>query len=79
MEYSFKTWERRRRHLAPAADRVLPLIASTTGMTRMQIGNAIKLDREVLNQLLDGMVGMGFLTVAREGGVPVYRAVGGVG
>lgn len=45
----------------------------------MQIGNAIKLDREVLNQLLDGMVGMGFLTVAREGGVPVYRAVGGVG
>lgn len=76
MEYSFKSWEKRRRHLAPEADRVLPLIAGSTGMTRKQIGNAVELDRDVLNQLLDGMVGMGLLTVAWDEGVPVYRTSG---
>ena len=78
MKYSFHAWERRRRHLAPEADRLLPLIASTAGMTRKQIGNAVDLDRNVLNQLLDGMVGMGLLTVEWEDGMPVYRTSGSV-
>jgi hypothetical protein len=47
-------------------------------MTRKQIGNAVDLDRNVLNQLLDGMVGMGLLTVAWEDGMPVYRTSGSV-
>jgi hypothetical protein len=73
---SFKSWERRRRHLAPEAERILPLIAAagTAGMTRRQIGNAVDLSRETLDQLLSGLVGIGLLTLALERGVPVYRA-----
>lgn len=75
MEFSFKAWEKRRRNLAPEADQVLPMIAASgrVGMTRMQIGHAVDLDRDVLNQLLRGMIGMGLLTVAWEDSVPVYR------
>ena len=74
METSFKSWEWRR-HLTPEADRVLPLIASAwqAGMTRGQIGNVVGLDRDILDQLLAGMVQVGVLTVAWEDGVPVYR------
>ena len=43
-------------------------------MTRRQIGNAIELDRDTLDQLIAGLVGIGLLTVAWERGVPVYRA-----
>jgi hypothetical protein len=73
---SFNTWERRRRHLAPEAERILPFIAAAgwSGMTRRQIGNAIELDRDTLDQLIAGLVGIGLLTVAWERGVPVYRA-----
>jgi hypothetical protein len=73
---SFKSWERRRRHLAPEAERILPLVASagSAGMNRMQVGNAVDLNRETLDQLIAGLVGIGLLTVAWEGGVPVYRA-----
>jgi hypothetical protein len=72
---SFNSWERRRRHLAPESERILPLVASATvGMNRRQLGNALDLDHETLDQLLAGLVGIGVLTVAWEGGVPVYRA-----
>jgi hypothetical protein len=73
---SFKTWEKQRRHLAPEAERVLPLVAAagTAGMNRFQLGNAIDLSRETLDQLLSGLVGIGLLTLALERGVPVYRA-----
>ena len=73
---SFKTWEKQRRHLAPEADRILPLVvaAGTVGMNRRQLGNALDLDRDIVDQLLAGLVGIGMLTVAWEGGVPVYRA-----
>jgi hypothetical protein len=72
---SFKSWERRR-HLAPEADRILPLVAAagTAGMNRFQLGNAVDLNRETLDQLLAGLVGIGLLTVAWVRGVPVYRA-----
>ncbi len=40
----------------------------------MQVGNAVDLNRETLDQLIAGLVGIGLLTVAWEGGVPVYRA-----
>lgn len=76
MEYSFTSWERRRRHLAPEADRILPLVASagTVGMNKKQLGSAVYLDHETLDQLLAGLVEIGLLTVAWERGVPVYRA-----
>ena len=45
-------------------------------MSRKQIGSAVDLDRDVLDQLLAGLVGIGMLTVAWEGGVWVYRTVG---
>ena len=72
---SFTSWERRR-HLAPEAERILPLVAGagTVGVNRRQFGNAIELDRDTLDQLLAGLVGIGLLTVAWERGVPVYRA-----
>lgn len=72
---SFKSWERRRQ-LAPEAERSLPLVAAagSAGMNRFQLGNAIDLNRETLDQLLAGLVGIGLLTVAWERGVPVYRA-----
>ena len=80
MEYSFRNWERRRRHLAPEADRVLPLVADTgtTGMTRQQLGHAVELDRDVLDQLLDGLQRSGLLSLTRENGVPVYRTTSGI-
>ncbi len=73
---SFTSWERRRRHLAPEAERILPLVAAagTVGMNRFQLGNAVDLSRETLDQLLSGLVGIGLLTLALERGVPVYRA-----
>jgi hypothetical protein len=76
MNSSFKSWERRRRHLAPEADRILPLVAAagTAGMNRFQLGNAVDLNRETLDQLLAGLVGIGLLTVTWVQGVPVYRA-----
>ena len=76
MEYNFTSWQKRRRHLAPEADRILPLVvaARTAGMSRVQIGNAIALDQEVLNELLAGMVQIGWLTVGWRDGLPVYRA-----
>jgi hypothetical protein len=76
MEYSFKSWQERRRHLAPESERILPLVvgAGTAGMTRNQIGNAIGLDKEVLDELLAGMVEIGLLTVMWRDETPVYRA-----
>ncbi len=77
MEYSFNNWMRRRHHLAPEADRLLPLIAGAgaMGMSRKQLGHAIKLDRDVLDELLDGLVQVGMLSVADEAGTLVYRCV----
>ena len=35
---------------------------------------AVDLDRDVLDPLLDGLVNIGFLTLAWENGIPIYRA-----
>ena len=74
MKYSFHTYAQRR-HLAPQADWILPLVAAAglVGMNRKQIGGAVDLDRDMLDELLSGMVQIGMLTVAWDSGLPVYR------
>jgi hypothetical protein len=76
MDHSFTSWQKRRQHLAPEAEKILPLVvgAGTAGMTRKQLGNVIELDREVLDELLAEMVQIGLLTVMWRDGMPVYRA-----
>jgi DNA-binding transcriptional regulator LsrR (DeoR family) len=80
MEYTFTTWERRRRHLAPAADRVLPLIvaAGQAGITRRELGHALDLERDTVDGLLAGLAGVGLITVTWEG-APVYRSISASG
>ena len=48
--------------------------AGTAGMNRKQLGNVIELDREVMDELLAGMVEVGLLTVMWRDGMPVYCA-----
>ena len=76
MEYSFTFWEEQRRHQRSVADRILPLVAAAgqAGMNRGQIGNAVGLDRDVLDELLAGMVGVGLLMLSRDARGPVYRS-----
>ena len=77
MKYSFKSYAQKR-HRAPEADRLLPIISASgrVGMNRGQIGSAVKLDRDILDELLDGLVQIGMLTISWEIGSPVYRSVG---
>ena len=77
MEYSFTSWDKRRRHQRPEADRILPLVAAAgqAEMNRGQIVNAVELD---LGELLTGMVGVGLFTVTAGVGGPVYRTAGGI-
>lgn len=81
MDISFTSWERRRRHIAPEPERIVPLLkaAGTVGMTRKQVGAAVDLDRDVLDELLAGLVSAGLLAQAREEGGLVYRATTGIG
>jgi hypothetical protein len=84
MDRSFTSWVRRRQRLdgvMPQADRVLPLVAGAgaAGMTRQQLGHAVRLDRDVLDQLLDGLVLSGLLSLTWESGVPVYRSASSIG
>ena len=76
MSLSFTTWEQRRRDISPEADRILPLVkgAGVFGMSRKQLGSAVKLDRDVLDDLLGAMVGTGILILSRDAQGPVYRA-----
>jgi hypothetical protein len=85
MPHSFTSWLRHRHgsdNLTPEADKIVPLIVrSASKMNRKQLGNAIDLEREVLDELLDGLVRSGLLTVADENGFKVFRsrsAVSGV-
>lgn len=59
----------------------MPLLKATgtAGMTRKQLGAAVELDRDVLDDLLAGLVSAGLLTLVRQEGGPVYRATTGVG
>ena len=64
----------------PEADQIVPLVAANSnGMNRKQLGHAIRLDRDVLDGLLDGLVSAGLLTVTWENGVPVFRTQNGRG
>ena len=74
---SYSTWIQKQKAKPPEADRLIPLIhqAGAAGISRGEIGSAIKLDRDVLDDLLAGLVRVGVLTVADENGVRVYRAV----
>jgi hypothetical protein len=75
MDHSFKSWLDRRRRGPPEAENIVPLVAASgmVGMNRKQLGSAIDLEREILDELLDGLVRSGLLTVAWENGVPVFR------
>jgi DNA-binding IclR family transcriptional regulator len=80
MPHSFTSWlARRRRQGQPEADRLLSLIAAAgpVGMSRKQLGDAISLERDGLDQLLDGLVQSGILAVADEGGIRVFRVGAG--
>ena len=73
----FSSWIQKQKAKPPEADRLIPLIhqAGAAGISRGEIGSTIKLDREVLDGFLAGLVGAGFLTVVDQGGLRVYRAV----
>lgn len=72
MDISFNSWEQRRRKM-PESERLLPLLRASGGMNRKQIGHAVDLDRDVLDQLLGGMVATGMLVLSRDARGPVYR------
>ncbi len=54
---------------------ILPLVkaAGVSGVTRKHIGSAVELERDVLDQLLAGMVGAGLLILSRDARGPVYH------
>ena len=84
MNHSFTSWVRHRHgkdDLTPEVDKVVPLVAAAgvVGMTRLQLGHAVRLDRAVLDELLDGLVRAGLLIVTWENGVPVFRTQNGRG
>jgi hypothetical protein len=74
MELSFRVWEKTRR-LQPQGELIVPMVKASgaNGMTRQQLGHALDLDRDVLDQLLIGLVNFGLLTVTTGTAGPVYR------
>jgi hypothetical protein len=70
---SFKSW--RDRETIPLADRIMPIIAQrgAQGMSRGEIGRIVDLERDVLDQLLDGLVRFGLLIMTDMNGVRYYR------
>lgn len=71
----FSSWLQRRQIKMPEADRLIPLISQAGGMNRGQIGGLIDLDRDTLDELLNGLVRFGQLRIDVENGIRVYRAV----
>ncbi len=59
----------------PEADKVVPLVAGAgaNGITRRELGHAVRLDRDVLDEMLAGLVRFGLLSVSKEARGPVYR------
>jgi hypothetical protein len=81
MDHSFTSWVRRRQRIGgmmPQADKVVPLVsgAGPAGITRRELGHAVRLDRDTLDELLAGLVRVGLLNVTWESGVPVFRSAG---
>jgi len=73
----FETWVQKQQIKTPEADRILPLIAQAgpQGISRGEIGRAIKLDRAVLDSFLDGLVRVGLLRLVAVNGIRIYRTV----
>lgn len=72
----FSSWIQKQQIKQPEADRILPLIsqAGPRGISRGEIGRASKLDREVLDEFLDGLVRIGVVQVTDTNGIRTYRA-----
>ena len=72
----FETWVQKQQIKTPEADRILPLIsqAGPQGISRGEIGKAITLDRQVLDDFLDGLVRIGVVQITDKNGIRVYRA-----
>lgn len=79
---SFDSWLAHRTNtphaIVPKADRVVPLVRASgrQGMTRYQLGAAVDLERDVLDELLDGLVRLGALEATDRSGVRTYWATG---
>lgn len=73
---SFTEWEQRRQNISPESERILPMVkaAGIYGMSRKQLGHAVDLDRDVLDQLLAGLVSAGILIMTNTPNGPVYRS-----
>lgn len=71
---SLTSW-RHKRELLPHADRLLPLVAQrgALGISRGELGRLVDLHRDTLDELLDGFVRAGLLTLTVVNGVRVYR------
>lgn len=79
METSFLAWLETRAHRSelPEATRLSQLIAQagTGGIRRRDLGKAITLDGDVLDDLLAAMVAAGQVEVAEVGGKRVYYSL----
>ncbi len=75
MALTFSEWQYRRLDV-PEADRLILMISASgsTGMDRKQIGAATRLDRDLVDELLAGLVSAGQLVLAWQNGSPVYRS-----
>ncbi len=73
----FSSWIQKQQIKPPEADRLVPLIAQAgaAGISRGEIGRAIALDRDVLDEFLDGLVRAELLRIVDRGGVRIYWAV----
>lgn len=71
----FTSWIQKQQIRTPEADRILPLIsqAGPRGISRGEIGRASKLDREDLDEFLDGLVRIGVVQMTDQNGIRVYR------
>lgn len=74
---AFSTWAQKQKLKVPEADQIIPLIsqAGPRGISRGEIGQASKLDRDALDSFLDGLVRIGVVQMTVENGIRVYRAV----
>ncbi len=73
----FKSWLQNQQVTIPEPDRLVLLIkqAGPQGMNRSEIGSATQMDRDFLDQFLDGLVQAGMLRVVDQDGMRTFWAV----
>ena len=78
MDLSFKQYAYRRQEHVPQADRVFPIIKSAgpVGLNRKQIGHAVDLHRDSLDDLLNGLIQIGWINGVWRDGDRVFVASG---